>query len=180
MPRSTKPKAERSEEVPGGAVAVFFFLAAGLFALSPWYFGAVGTARTAWYTAVSILGLIGFLGALTELAQMSGGGGYLRRFGLVIVAGVLTLFAGIPPLVWSIPAPWDVLLKIVALLFALVTVLGLSMESGRWYSSEARRIRLERVKPARNLGDTLLTIALAVLSLATSVVGLVAAVAPEH
>ena len=163
-------------EAPGGAIAVMFLVWAVLLLLAPAYFGSAGAARTVWYVFAGISGTIGVGGAAVELSGVSRREA-LKGFGAVIALAVTAVLMGTPPLIWSVPSPWDEILKSSAFVFALATAMGASIEIGK-------RFALARTKPRRTrekrLGETLLSAVVAVLSLATAVIGFIAAFASKH
>jgi hypothetical protein len=169
------PKAPE-EKTPGMAVAVMFLVWALLLLAAPFYFGLHGSARTPWFILSGVLGLIAVLGALTELSDRPGREA-LKPFQAVIFLAVITLLLGLPPLIWSMSEALSLALKSAGFLFALITVLGGSIEIGRYVVADRR---LNRPQRKRRLGDTFLAITIGVLSLATAILGLIGAVHSKH
>lgn len=153
-----------------------FFVWALLFLGAPSYFRPTPDGRIAWYVGGIAFAVIAFAGALTELANVPGREA-LSDFAVALLLGAIMTAFGVPPLVWHIGGPWNGLLKTIALLFALLTALGLSAGVGHLFSQEARA---SRRRTQRSPADTLLSVVIGTSALATAAVNLWAALATKH
>lgn len=171
---SRTPKGD--SEAPGAWIAVAFFIWALLFLFAPRYFGLSGDLKTICYVLSGFAGLIGLLGALVELSGMSRWN-EIEEFGTVIFLLIVTMVMGAPPLIWSIPKPWALILKGAAFLVALITGIGAPIEIGKGI---VRLRQLPRPPRERGLLATSASILMGALSLVTAVLGFVNAVASKH
>lgn len=178
-PRPSVDSSEQSEAVDVGEEDSDRFTGLGVglgltlfgllcISLMPDYFDAEGGWRLAWGFVGGLFGLVGVVGSLLELAKHMSVDG-LDDLGVVLGLGG---FAGILHLIQTdITGTWSVVLRVLAVVFLLIAVVGSGIAIARIVGTLA--VRERPVRGGR--GVALLSAATALVGLATAILNFVTA-----
>jgi len=149
---------------------------AGLVVVAPWYFGINGSWKTFLFLVSVPIALIGLGGAATELGKFRDSDS-LSGMGVALTFLVLAVGLGVPPLVLSVPTPWDLVMKVGGYACAFVAAMGTCIEIGRRLDVRAAGPKPPRTRP---VSEQVLALVVGVLTFSTAVIGFVAALLSFH
>lgn len=162
---------DKQPKFSGFAIVAWLGWCSFLFLLAPRYLDVRGHPRTALFVVAIVLALIGFLGALTELSQLTEHEGFstlAASAALLIPSGILLLWDRYA----SFTSPFKGLVRTAVL--ALAVVGGALFFYGFSYFFEpSPHEEVSRRHTRGELGKTIQTVTALVLSLATGIVGLI-------
>jgi hypothetical protein len=168
---------ERQDALDGLGLAAAFVISGVLcLTYAPQYFDATTTQLQWWRIAAVALACLAFVGATSELQKLRPEG-TVEHWGDIGVGGMIAaIAAGLSAVASRLSSPWAGLLKGAVAVFTLLAMYGTCRGLARLIGDDAERAARRARRESLGRGGRAVELLIQVLSLATAVVGLVAAV----